>query len=561
MANQATDPGATTAISSRRGQRGRRLFYGWWIAGGGFVINTLNGALLFHVFGTYVVLLQEDFGWSRTSFSFAFALMRVESGLLGPIEGWAIDRYGPRAVMRFGVTIFALGLFAFSQVDSLLAFYLAFLVIALGSALGSFLPMSVAVVNWFNRRRATALTMLSLGFSAGGLLQPLVVAGLNSYGWRGMAVVSGVVVLAIGLPLTQLVRHRPEDYGYLPDGLSPEEAAAEAADGAHEQEVSFTARQALRTSAFWYLALGHAASLLVFGAVSVHFVAHVTDSLGFSLSGAAAVITLMTAMMVVGQVVFGGFIGDRVNKKLVIVGAMFSHTAALALLAVATQTWMVLAFAVLNGLAMGARGPLTQALRAEYFGRASFGTIMGFSSLVIMVGIVTGPVVAGMSYDMTGSYRTGFLALAAMSGLGSLFFVMARKPALPLAAMVPRATPTLSPAIAGAATALAPTGNAERPNGGAPQAAPRDAGTVAGSTNGPRNGAAAETGHEQPPQPTLAPDVASTAQRGSNAGDGGRLPPRDFMGGGHPKKFRSRRDYMENGSSGQPAEDEQHPQP
>ena len=348
MTGRAEREAGQTPAGDAPAASGRRpfLFYGWLMAWAGFVVNMLNGALLFHAFGLYVVLLQEEFGWSRTSFAFAFALMRVESGLLGPIEGWAIDRFGPRTVMRFGIVIFGLGLISLSQVDSLLTFYLAFLVMALGSALGSFLPMSVAVVNWFHRRRAAALTILSLGFSAGGLIQPIIVVGLETFGWRGMSVVSGLVVLAVALPLTQLVRHRPEDHGYLPDGASPEEAAAAEAESG--EEVSFTPAEALRTRAFWLLGFGHSASLLVFGAVSVHFVAHVTESLGFSLSAAAGAITLMTAMMVVGQIVFGGLLGDRVNKLLVIVAAMFTHTVALALLGFATAFWMVMVFVVLE---------------------------------------------------------------------------------------------------------------------------------------------------------------------------------------------------------------------
>ncbi len=433
-----------------------RIFYGWWIVSAGFLINTVNGGLVFHAFGAYVVLLENEFGWSRTAFAFAFALQRVESGLLGPVEGWAIDRFGPRRVMMTGIVIFALGFFAFSQVDSLLTFYVAFLVIALGSALGSFLPVTVAVVNWFNNRRALALAMVSMGFAAGGLVQPIVVALLEGLGWRTMAVASGVFVLAVGLPLATLVRHRPEDYGMRPDGAPVSEA-----DG--PPETGFTARQAMRTRAFWFIALGHSSSLLVIGAVMVHFVAHVNDSLGYSLGFAASMITVMTVAMVIGQTVIGGVLGDRINKRRTIIIALFGHTVALLLLAYATNVWMVLGFVIINGLAMGVRGPLIQAMRADYFGRVSFGTIMGFSSLVMMIGITIGPVIAGISYDITGSYEIGFTLLAILAGFGSLFFVFATKPELPEQLAEP--SPSAVPAPAGGPAA---PGSAN----GAPEAQP-----------------------------------------------------------------------------------------
>ena len=441
--------GAATAAP----QKTSRLFYGWWIVTAGFLINTVNGGFVFHAFGAYVVVLEDEFGWNRTAFAFAFALQRVESGLLGPIEGWAIDRFGPRKVMMTGIVIFALGFFAFSQVNSLFTFYAAFLMIALGSALGSFLPVTVAVVNWFNTRRALALALISMGFSAGGLLQPLVVLLLESFGWRGMAVFSGVFVLLVGLPLASLVRHRPEDYGMRPDG-------APVTEEEQPPERGFTAREAMRTRSFWFIALGHSSSLLVIGAVMVHFQLHV-QSLGYSLSFAAAMITVMTFSMVIGQTVIGGYFGDRINKRRAIIVALFGHTVALLLLAYASNLAMILGFVVINGLAMGIRGPLIQAMRADYFGRTSFGTIMGFSSLVMMIGITTGPVIAGISYDTTGSYEIGFTLLAVLAAFGSLFFVFATKPELPELPEEPAApSPSAVPAPAGGALARASTNGA-----------------------------------------------------------------------------------------------------
>lgn len=416
-------------MTATRGRHRSPIFYGWVLTGVGFIANLLNGALLFHAFGTYVVLLRDDFGWSRTSFSLAFSMMRMESGLLGPIEGYAIDKFGPRRVMTLGNLLFGIGLILLATINTLVEFYAVLLLLALGGALGAFLPISVSIVNWFDRKRAMALAVLSLGFSAGGLIQPAVVAGLEGLGWRQFSVFAGITVLVVAVPLAQLVRHRPEDYGWRPDGATAEQAEADRVSGRHE--VSFTARQALRTSAFWMLSLGQSASLLVFGAVSVHFVAHVTESIGLSLGEAAAAITLMTGMMVIGQVAIGGFVGDRANKRALIVVAMLGHTVGLLLLAFAESMLMVAAFAVVNGLAMGTRGPLSQALRAEYFGREHFGTIMGFSSLVMMTGIVGGPMIAGLSYDLLGAYRPAFVLLAILSGLGSICFWVARPPVLP----------------------------------------------------------------------------------------------------------------------------------
>ena len=104
------------------------LFFGWWIVLGSYVIQVLNGALLFHAFSAYILPLQAEFGWSRAAVSGVFSLVRAESGILGPLQGWAIDRYGPRAMMRAGIVLFAAGYLYFSRIDSLWGFYAAFAV-------------------------------------------------------------------------------------------------------------------------------------------------------------------------------------------------------------------------------------------------------------------------------------------------------------------------------------------------------------------------------------------------------------------------------------------------
>ena len=89
-----------------------RIFYGWWIVAAGFGLEGLIGALMFHAYGAYAVLLREEFGWSKTMLSAAFAMARAESGILGPVQGWLTDRFGPRVLIRVGMVIFGVGLHA-----------------------------------------------------------------------------------------------------------------------------------------------------------------------------------------------------------------------------------------------------------------------------------------------------------------------------------------------------------------------------------------------------------------------------------------------------------------
>jgi sugar phosphate permease len=361
-------------------------------------------------------------------------MARAESGILGPIQGWLTDRFGPRALIRVGMTVFGIGFMLFSQIRSPATFIATYFLMALGSSLGGFLPVTVAIVNWFRRRRALALSISATGMATGGLIVQGVVLALSRFGWRWTAFASGILVLLIGLPIAQVVRHRPEPYGHHVDG-SDGAVANTASRSRHRRSaipapVDFTPREAMGTRAFWLISAGHAAALLGVSAVMVHLIVHVTERLGYSLRQAAAVLALMTVLQVIGQLV-GGWAGDRWSKRLIASGCMLGHAIALAMLAVASTFGMVVGFAILHGLAWGARGPLMGALRADYFGGAAFGTITGFSSMIAMLGMMGGPLLAGILADRTGSYQTAFTVLAAMAALGSVFFLLAVRPAPP----------------------------------------------------------------------------------------------------------------------------------
>jgi len=411
----------------------RSVFYGWWIVSAGMVIQILVGGLVMQAFGSYAAVLRSEFGWSKTMLSAGFSMTRVESGILGPFQGWAIDRFGPSTIARIGVFLMTIGFILFSRIQEPWHFFASYFLIAVGSSLAGFMTLTVAIVNWFERRRSLALAFMSSGMAIGGFLVPLIVISMEEIGWRETAFGSGILVFVLGNVLVSFIRHRPEDHGETVDGLLPELPRG-AGDGGGVQStpirVDFTAREAMRTRAFWFISLGHASALLVVSAVMVHLVIHVNENLGYSLTEAGFVVALLTGMQIVGMML-AGFLGDRISKRLIIVCCMAAHMLGLLLLAYAVSFVMVVAFATLHGIAWGGRGPLMQAIRADYFGRSSFGTIMGFSSLIVMLGMTAGPIVAGLMADATGSYELGFTILAVLAGMGSVFFILAVPPKRP----------------------------------------------------------------------------------------------------------------------------------
>ncbi|MGF1599385.1 MAG: MFS transporter [Acidimicrobiales bacterium] len=416
----------------------RAGFWGWRVALAGAGTQMLVAGLVQHAYTNYSVLLREEFGWSATLVAFGFAMNRLESGLLGPVQGWMIDRFGPRTVMRIGAVILAIGLMGFSTLQNAVQFFLFYFVVAVGASLAGFITVVTVVVNWFERRRSTALAVAQAGFPIGGVLTPAVVFCLTEFGWRRTAFGSAWVVLVAVLALSQVMHTRPSDLGQEVDGGRPETGdggtlgAGGHAGAVAERQRDFTVGEAVRTRAFWMLNLGHATALLVVGSTMAHLAIYLTEDQGFSLTGAGLLGTSLMLTQLVGQVA-GGYFGDRMSKQRLVVGAMGGHVIGMVLFTFAVAPWMVWAFVPFHGLAWGVRGPLLQAIRADYFGASSFGRIMGWSSLIMMLGTMSGPIIVGMVRDATGSYTIGFTIITVGASLATVFFLLAGRPSLPAA--------------------------------------------------------------------------------------------------------------------------------
>jgi sugar phosphate permease len=405
----------------------KKIFYGWRIVIAGGALQFLQSVLLNQSFGIYFSVLVEDRGWSKTAVAGAAALKSTEGAILGPVFGWLVDRFGAQVIARVGIVSFGIGFMLLSQIDTLVGFYAAFVIVALGASMFSNSIVGVAIIHWFEKRRARALSALQFGAAIGGLFVFLVAAAVQAFGWRASFFGSGVLALVAGWPLSRLIKSRPEDHGEHVDGVppAPRDESKPAAAGPVRDGLS--AREALRTSAFWLMGFGHAFALFAVSAINVHAVTHIKEHLGYSLSLATLVFTLVTVGQFFG-VMLGWVIGDRYQKRLVAACCMLMHSAGLLMLTYATGPVILVIAALVHGTAWGLRGPFMQAMRADYFGRGSIGMIIGLSAMILLIGQIGGPILAGLFADWTGDYYMGFTILALLCGCGSLFFLMAKPP-------------------------------------------------------------------------------------------------------------------------------------
>ena len=141
------------------------MFYGWWMVGLGGFVMTIATVPLFHAMSVWAVAFESQFHWTRTQLGFALAFTRIEGGLMGPVEGYLVDKVGTRRMVMVGMIILGLGFLFFGQVQNLWMFYVAYLLMALGQGLGSWVPIMTLLNNWFQRGRAEVLSGAAKGLS------------------------------------------------------------------------------------------------------------------------------------------------------------------------------------------------------------------------------------------------------------------------------------------------------------------------------------------------------------------------------------------------------------
>ena len=406
-----------SASKERKGRQERGVFYGWWIVLAGSVSQAYTSGTFWQGFGAFFDPIIEQFGWSRALTAGAMSLQRMESGGVSPFVGWFVDKFGPRNVMLVGTALTALGFFLLSQIQELWQFYAAFLVLTIGLSFGTFLIVTTAVANWFVESRSKALSFTMAGSGLGGVLVPVVIWIIATTDWRTGLVIVGIGCLVVGIPVSFVMRSRPEDYGMLPDGAPlPEDSGEQASSGdaaprrsALSNEVTMTTRQALRNRVFWQLAIAMGVSGMVMSA-SIHQIPAIA-SFGISRNIAGFAILGVSIFSVAGRL-GSGYFGDRMDKRQVIAIALLFQFVGTIVFAFTSEIWHLIVFVITWGFGFGASIPVRFALIADLFGRRHYGSIMGTLMTTSAVFGVIAPVLVGWIFDIRGNYREPFILMS-----------------------------------------------------------------------------------------------------------------------------------------------------
>ena len=422
----------------------KKIFPGWWVVSACAAIGAYGGGVYFYGFTLFFNPLKDELGITSTQASLVFSLTRLEGAFEGALVGFLIDRLGARKIMMVGIPVVGVGYILWATVvHSYMALLVVYVgIIALGVNGGFFHPALAVANNWFIRRRALAMAVISTAVGVGGaIIVPVVGYVIDNFGWRPMAMGAGVFLLVFIWPLVLFIKHSPEDVGLLPDGDKPRNNSGELSsedtdmDSGHRlggseeiDEVTFSIGEAFRTRAMWILIAGITLRFTSHTAIMVHL-APILQAQGMSTTKAGAAIGLLVFLSIPGRIAVG-FLGDRFSKHRVVASLLVLQCLAMMVLYGANSTFGLYLFIVLWAAAYGA-GILNWAIVGDYFGRSRFATLRGLMGLVYSWGAVIGPVYAGWIHDKNGDYTVAIGVFLVVTVLSVVCFWFCTPPGLP----------------------------------------------------------------------------------------------------------------------------------
>ena len=410
-------------------------------------IQSIKNGTFGRGFTLFVLPLRNDLALGVTAITVAEMLGRMEGGLIGPGAGILTDRLGPRIMLAAGGLISGVGFILLYFTHSYVFFLVVFIgLISLGFR-GGYQNASLPAVNqWFIRKRALAMSMASTGSGIGGaVVAPLLGLMILTIGWRPAAMISGIAVIAVVLPLSVLVKRSPEDMGLRPDGDDPSEALEDVPENAagssstgpvgqltassrRAAEADFTVKEAMKTASFWLIVLAaglrntvHSGLAFLMAPVMVWFMA----GAGRGETEGLAISSLFIGAMSLGNLLFKpiiGLVGDRWSKQHLSALAMVAGSISIvALLNQSGALWQLGVFVTLLAFAESAN-PLTSAIIGDFFGRRSFATLRGWQHLPDQFMSMSTPLWMALIFDNTGSFYWSLLPLVAIYALSAIFY-------------------------------------------------------------------------------------------------------------------------------------------
>ena len=397
------------------------IFYGWYILAAAFVILFFNAGARFSLSVTFKPI-AADFGWNRSTISFAFFLQMIVYAVSLSVVGRFYDRYGPKWVIILSTLFLSVGYMAISLINSLWQFLMFYGVIGAVGLGGTSVAIFAALTSkWFEKGRGLAVSLSLSGSCMGQFaLVPLITFIVLRSGWRLSHFLIGLVMLVVNIALALLViKGDPEALGLSPYGSQSGEDAGEQsgsrASGVFRRDMSLT--EAMRSRSFWLIFI----IMVICGTgdflVATHLIPFITDY-GFPPTTGGNLFAWFGLMSMVGILVAGP-VSDRIGNKIPLSFVFFMRVLLFLLIIKYQNLFSFYVFSLLFGFTFLITAPLLPVLTGKLYGFSHVGLISGFITTFHHLGGGLGGFIGGLFYDKTGSYEGAFFLLALMSLVAS----------------------------------------------------------------------------------------------------------------------------------------------
>ena len=399
--------------------RPRGIYRGWWVVSAPFLAAALNTGAGQYGFGVFIPPLEAEFDWSRTQINLALSFTAA-GGMLAPLIGIAIDRYGAKPVMAISLSVITASFFARPLMSELWHWYALSFFQYVGYSGAAMMCAGKLVGMWFQRSRGRAMGVTAMGNNFGGILFPPMMGAILTLtlgDWRAVYLALGA--MSVGLVAYTLAATR--------DFPSAEELGDELLDksGAGGSPMTgMTLGEALRGRAFYALTLTVTLGFFTYSAVIPSILPHLTKS-GASVAAATAALSVYAVMGIVGKFCMG-MLAERVTSRRALMinfAGQAAFSTAMIWAGAPAIMWTVVP---ILGFFNGAFGALFQLAAMDAFGVRHFGAITGVINLLSAAAFLIGPWMAGASYDFTGDYAAMLLASAAMFAIAILALTQAK---------------------------------------------------------------------------------------------------------------------------------------
>jgi predicted MFS family arabinose efflux permease len=347
----------------------------------------------------FIKPLASEFGWGRTQVSAAISVSTLMLAVCSPLIGPLLDKYGPRRVILMATMLFAAALASMSTLNGNYAMYLAIaaLIGIAGTGSNAFAYLSI-LPNWFDKRYGLSLGIAMIGVGLGQLAAPLYANALvTEYGWRTAYLLIGLLIFLITVPNALfLLRDGPGDQ------VAKRTKSTASAPGASRAE-------AIAQPVFWRLSLSFFLITVAASGCIVHLVPLLTDH-GMTPANAAAMAALIGSSLLLSRLITGVLL-DYISASVIGIVCFAGAACGIAMLMIGVQGPLIPLSIILIGTAFGVEGDLMAFMTRRIFGMRAYGAIYGLMFGTFNAGIVLGPPLMGLSFDLTKSYRNGLTAL------------------------------------------------------------------------------------------------------------------------------------------------------